>query len=195
MRLDQEDTGRQSDKALSNWTRAMYNFHEDLKSLASQFKANEQPATDQDFEAFVEEIKQYGVSNPAIPDQLEALWKIASEWHLIDDNYDVFGFNIYGPKKIVQTTKNVFGDGTLEKNGYLTMAMTPAVVQTGYTEYDYIFMNFNKQSDLFAATRHMVNNCNEDEELTKPPFANFVGYIKTYIENFKEEEVEGEEEI
>jgi hypothetical protein len=178
----------------------MYNFHEDLKSLASQFKANEQPATDQDFEAFVEEIKQYGVSNPAIPEQLEALWKIASEWHLIDDNYDVFGFNIYGPKKIVQTTKNVFGDEDIRKewvsdHGNDSCGGADWLCLAGYTEYDYIFMNFNKQSDLFAATRHMVNNCNEDEELTKPPFANFVGYIKTYIENFKEEEVEGEEEI
>ncbi|KAK9752641.1 hypothetical protein K7432_018017 [Basidiobolus ranarum] len=169
----------------------MSNVLEEMNSLASQFKANDQPATDQDFTAFVSEMSGYGVSNPAIPDHLKTLWKIASEWHLIEDNYNVFGFNIYGPKNIVQVTKNVFGDEDIRKewatdNGNESCGGTDWLCLAGYDEYNYIFMNFNKQSDLFGSTRHMVNNCNEDNDLTKPPFSNFIEYVKGHIENFKE---------
>ncbi|GAB5593433.1 hypothetical protein Unana1_08333 [Umbelopsis nana] len=160
-----------------------------LYTMLYLIKTNKQPATQQDFETFVEEIKLYGVCNPAIPDELELLWNIVSEWHIIADQYDVFGFNIHGPKKVLQTTKNVFGDEDIRKEWVSDHGKDPCgadwLCLAGYTEYDYLFMNFNRQSELFGTTRHMVNNCNEEKELTKPPLANFVEYIKTHIESFE----------
>ncbi|CAM0138160.1 hypothetical protein VKS41_001395 [Umbelopsis sp. WA50703] len=174
-------------------------FHEDLDSLSRLFAANKEPATQRDFETFVEEIKVYGVSNPAIPNELESLWKIASEWHLIADHYNVFGFNIYGPKAVVQFTKDVFGDEEVREewgsdHGEDSCGGADWLCLAGYSEFDYIFMNFNSQSKLFGATRHMVNNCDEDREFTNAPLANFVEHMITNIENYKEES-EGEEDI
>ncbi|KAG2176380.1 hypothetical protein INT43_005614 [Umbelopsis isabellina] len=167
-------------------------FSEDLNTLSRLFAANKEPATQVDFNTFLEELKQYGVHNPAIPNELESLWKIASEWHLIADHYNVFGFNIYGPKTVLQTTKNVFGEEEIRQDwasdhGEDSCGGADWLCLAGYTEFDYIFMNFNSQSKLFGATRHMVNNCNDDREFTNAPFVEFVKHIKANIEKYKED--------
>lgn len=172
-------------------------YSEDLNTLSRQFAANKEPATQRDFDTFLEEIKQYGVRNAAIPVELESMWKIASEWHLIADHYNVFGFNIYGPKTVLQTTKNVFGDDEIRQewgsdHGEDSCGDADWLCLAGYTEFDYIFMNFNSESKLYGATRHMVNNCDDDREFTNAPFAEFVRHIKMNIEKYKEDAEEDE---
>lgn len=167
-----------------------YKIEDELKVIKNKFKENKQPAIDEDFEILIKEMKTYGVKNADIPEELKVLWKISSEWHLIEDHYDVFGFNIYNPKQIIQYTKNIFGDENCKKEwseyiGKVSCADNDWLCIASYSEYDYIFMNFNRQSRFFSATRHMVNNCTEDEELTMPPFLNFLNYIKDFVKKYQ----------
>lgn len=92
-----------------------YKIEDELKVIKDNFKENKQPAIDEDFKTLIKEMQTYGVKNADIPEELKVLWKISSEWHLIEDNYDVFGFNIYNPKQIIQYTKNIFGDENCKK--------------------------------------------------------------------------------
>ena len=65
--------------------------------------------------------------------------------------------------------------------------------QTG--EYDYYFVNLCKTSRDFGATRHIVNNCCEDEQFTDAPFERFLDVVEAYAKcNTSKEAAEGETE-
>lgn len=158
-----------------------------------RFKIVGPPASNEDLDTFIKNCKSLGMTHPAIPEELESLWRIGSEWHLVEEHYNVFGFNIYNPKEIIQITGKIFGGEEIKQEWAseiqgISCADKDWLCVCGYSEYDYIFMNFDKESSLFGATRHMVNNCNTDEELTAPPASNFIAYVERYLENWNEDE-------
>lgn len=163
-----------------------------IENINKLFKECKSPCLNKDIEKLIEDLKEYGIDNPDIPDELKILWKVSSEWHLIKNHCDVFGFNIYSPKDVIQITYNIFGDESIreEWNEVGTDIFRHKclcgnkdwVCISGYSEYDYIFVNLNKDSLLFGATRHIVNNCGEDNELTDSPFEKFIDYIQNKIQ-------------
>ncbi|ORX97938.1 hypothetical protein K493DRAFT_313885 [Basidiobolus meristosporus CBS 931.73] len=177
----------------------MVNSYPPLQNLAEHFKDNSEPAQEHDFEELVKAMEQSGVSNPAIPEELKEMWKIASEWHLVNDHYNVFGFNIYRPESIVQTTLDVIGGDELrkewaEEHGKDSCGGQDWLCLAGYSEYDYIFVNFNAKSAAFGAARHMVNNQNVENEVTKAPFSNFVSYVHDNLNKFYQNVYEGQDD-
>ena len=48
------------------------------------------------------------------------------------------------------------------------------------SEYDYLFVCTDVKSPEFGGTRCIVNNCDEDNEFTSPPFDNFVKRLEAY---------------
>lgn len=161
---------------------------EKIKDIKKKFKECKESSTDEVLKKLKKDMEIYGVNHPEIPYELELLWKISSEWHLIEDHYNVFGFNIYNPKNVLKTNDEIFGNEESKKEwlkyvGEDSCGNNDWICIVGYTEYDYIFVNLNKKSCSFGATRHMVNNCTIDEKLTDPPFSNFIEYIDKYIKN------------
>ncbi|CAO3696668.1 unnamed protein product [Rhizopus microsporus] len=131
-----------------------------------RFKIVGPPASNEDLDTFIKNCKSLGMTHPAIPEELESLWRIGSEWHLVEEHYNVFGFNIYNPKEIIQITGKIFGGEEIKQE----------------------WASEIQESNLFGATRHMVNNCNIDEELTAPPASNFITYVESNLENWNEDE-------
>lgn len=161
----------------------MVSVEKTLKNINKYFKECKSPCVDKDIEILIENLKKYGINDPNIPKELKIIWKIASEWHLIEDHYNVFGFNIYNPNDIIRITNDIFGDDNcrkewLENIGKYSCGNKDWICIIGYSEYDYIFVNLNKNSPFFGSTRHIVNNCTIDEHLTDPSFTNFIDYMQ-----------------
>lgn len=164
-----------------------------IRYISKIFKECKSPCLNEDIENLINDLKKYGINNAEIPEELKILWKISSEWHLIKDHCDVFGFNIYSPEQIIEIESSncIFGDENIRKEwnkeGYdifgheCLCGDKDWVCIVAYSEYDYIFVNLNKDSSHFGFTRHMVNNTGEDDHLTDAPFENFINYIKDYI--------------
>lgn len=164
-----------------------------LREIKEKFKECSSPCANQDIEALRNYMKIVGVVHPEIPKELVSMWNLSSEWHLIHDHYDVFGFNVFGPKKLVDLTACVFGDNEIRQEweqelGPDSCAHIDWLCFASYSEYDYIFVNLNKDSTLFGATKHMVNNCNQENIATQAPFINFIDYMETRAENYREDD-------
>lgn len=162
---------------------------ENIKEIFIECKP---PCLDKDIEKLIEDLKKHGINNPDIPEELKILWNISSEWHLIEDHYNVFGFNIFSPKEIMKITNDIFGDENVRKEWLEDLGNTSCgnkdwICISSYSEYDYIFVNVNKNSNFFGGTRHVINNCTIDKKLTKPPFVNYIDYVKDFIENISDE--------
>ena len=175
------------------------NVDHQIQELAKQFKANSAPAQEHDLQKLLEDMKANNVSNPAIPKDLEKLWKVASEWHLIEDHIEVFGFNIYSPTKLIGTTLQIFGDKEIktewaQEQGDNSCAGSDWLCLAGYSEFDYVFVNLNEKSPFFGSTRHMVNNTGEEHEASKAPFSNFITYANDKCEQYFKDVAEDEEE-
>lgn len=172
-----------------------------IKNINKLFKICEPPCLDEDITELIKYLKEYRINNPGIPKELRAIWKISSEWHLFKDHNNVFGFNIYSPEKIIEIENNncIFGDESIRKkwkddHGDNSCGNKDWVCFVSYSEYDYIYINLNKDSNLFGSTRHIVNNCNEDRHLTDVPFEKFINYLNNNIgyyidENYIEEDI------
>ncbi|KAI8973750.1 hypothetical protein BDF20DRAFT_671134 [Mycotypha africana] len=164
--------------------------------LKDKFAEVYPPATDDELQSLIVNLE---ASNEGlaigIPDDLSSLWRISSEWHLIKDHYNVFGFNIYSPQQVIPVTNDIFGGSEDVRQEWVMMSGQEQescgsagwMCIASYSEYDYIFMNFNKRSRMFGTTRHMVNNTNEDNALTNPPFSNFIEYVLDFVEGYQQE--------
>ena len=48
------------------------------------------------------------------------------------------------------------------------------------SEFDYLFVSTDVESPDFGATRWIVNNCDDDNVFTSPPFDNFIERLEAY---------------
>lgn len=168
---------------------------QNIKNINKLFKECESPCLDKDIEIFIEYLKNKEINNPDVPEELKIMWKTSSEWHLIKDHYNVFGFNIHSPRQIIEleTSNCIFGNDDFRKvwkddHGNNSCGNEDWVCIVTCSEFDYIFVNLNKNSSLYGSTRYIINNCDEDKHLTDSPFSNFIDYIQKFIENINNQE-------
>ena len=159
-----------------------------LRPIAEEHGSIDPPATEADLQSLVASLRAESESRgddeglaslmvqlPAVPPAVAALWLEGRSWHFSRDHYDAFGFNIFQPSCVVQTTEQIFGDWEnraewmrTEANGELRQAGQPTVAGPGWvclaslSEYDYLFCCFDSASASFGHVRHMVNNCCEE---------------------------------
>ena len=63
------------------------------------------------------------------------------------------------------------------------------------SEYDFYFVNVRADSAQFGSTRHIVNNCYEEQKFTEPPFDNFLDVVEAYTKtNSAKVKMGGEDE-
>lgn len=128
---------------------------------------------------------------------LAALWHEAEEWHLLSaDHCDVYGFNLWSPAWLDESTEMVFNgkEGRKEwlrnhKNQVYNkkgkQSSIPSCAEDGwvcamaFSEFDYLLINLQKGSDLYGNVHHINTHtkkesacCSMDELLSH--LANFV---------------------
>ncbi|KAK3243296.1 hypothetical protein CYMTET_47036 [Cymbomonas tetramitiformis] len=168
-----------------------------VRSLKAAFLELGSPTPPEDISSLANRAAEKfpSVKKISIPIELREIWMAASEWHLSHNHCDCFGFNIFSPNEVVQVTAEIFGnDEELLKQwrkdtasagketscaheGWLCLAST--------SEYDFIFVNVDAESPFFGRTRHVVNNCCEDEDLTSGPFDEFLTRVENLIERVR----------
>eukprot|EP00931_Biecheleriopsis_adriatica_P063554 TRINITY_DN38509_c0_g1_i1.p1 TRINITY_DN38509_c0_g1~~TRINITY_DN38509_c0_g1_i1.p1 ORF type:complete len:285 (+),score=62.81 TRINITY_DN38509_c0_g1_i1:49-855(+) len=135
-----------------------------------------------------------------LPDSLTALLQIAPKWNFTKGSCDVFNCNIY---LLSPENCDIFGDeecreewksshdkdfegGSCAGKDWACIGAT--------SEYDFYFVNLCKESPLFGATRRIVNNCDEEDEFTEPPFEKFLNVVEAYAKtnSAKEPEKDGD---
>ena len=112
------------------------------------------------------------VEQPAVPPSLSSLWREGQSWHFSHGHLDVFGFNVFSPGSVKDTTVQIFGDLECRDDWLEHMRQhqpqQPSVAGPGWlciaslSEYDYLFCCFDSASAHFGRVRHMVNNCCEE---------------------------------
>lgn len=126
---------------------------------------------------------------------LRALWNEAEEWHLLStDHCDVYGFNIWPPAWLEETSDMVFGGaearkkwlikqqrvGEFRDNANWSCASDGWVCCMAFSEFDYLLVSSDKGNERFGHVHHITSNqvgkeaycCNMDELLHH--LANFV---------------------
>ena len=126
-----------------------------IENIKENFIECKPPCLDKDIEKLIEDLKEYGINNPDIPEELKILWNISSELHLIESHYNVFGFNIFSPKEILKITNDIFGDENVIGN--ISCGNKDWICISSYSEYDYIFVNVNKSSKIFYKILYIIN--------------------------------------
>jgi len=137
-----------------------------------------------------------------LPELLRNVLKMGAKWNFTKDSYDCYGCNIMvvPPAK----TTDIFGDEDcrqewLDDHGDESCAGKDWALVCVTSEYDFYFVNIRADSELYGATRHIVNNCYEEEAFTQPPFTNFLdvveAYAKTNARKVKLDEEDEDEEI
>lgn len=127
------------------------------------------------------------------PPELKALMKKGSEWHVFENHYNVYGLNLMSSRGKFLPKVNVLGDEELivewkeTFEGQRNSASDDYECFAAISEYDYLFVNINKQSKYFGEVRLVVNNCVEDTVFSPPPFSNFVkNYLYPGAKGFSE---------
>ena len=108
--------------------------------------------------------------------------RASGAWHLTRDHLTVFGFNVFAPSSRrgaapaaeFFAADDVFGDAQCAldwRDSHLHAGVNCA--HAGWrafavtSEFDYFFVNIDARSPECGATRHVVNNCFEDEPFTR----------------------------
>merc|ERR1712096_58246 len=118
-----------------------------------------------------------------VPGTLRKMLEIGAKWNFIKDSCDCFECNIIvvHPAK----TTNIFGDEELrsewiEDHGEESCAGKDWALVCVTSEYDFYFVNVRADSPKFGSTRHIVNNCYEEELFTEAPFECFLDVVEAY---------------
>eukprot|EP00092_Neocalanus_flemingeri_P060873 GFUD01073089.1.p1 GENE.GFUD01073089.1~~GFUD01073089.1.p1 ORF type:complete len:195 (+),score=39.19 GFUD01073089.1:85-669(+) len=135
----------------------------------------------------------------ALPETLQQILKIGAKWNFVKQSCDCFGCNIIvvHPEK----TTNIFGDDEcrtewLEDHGEESCAGKDWALVCVTSEFDFYFVNVRAESAQYGATRHIVNNCYEEDLFTEPPFERFLDIVEAYAKTnaakvqMKDEDVE-----
>jgi hypothetical protein len=158
-----------------------------LRSVAEQHGSVDVPATDAELQSLADSLcaedstagerdegpASLRVAQPAVPPAVAAWWRESRSWHFSRDHHDVFGFNVFDPSGVVQTTEQIFGDwenradwrrdhAVRQPAGQPSVAGPGWVCLASLSEYDYLFCCFDSASPSFGHVRHMVNNCCEE---------------------------------
>eukprot|EP00929_Paragymnodinium_shiwhaense_P076962 TRINITY_DN3960_c0_g1_i1.p1 TRINITY_DN3960_c0_g1~~TRINITY_DN3960_c0_g1_i1.p1 ORF type:complete len:201 (-),score=54.61 TRINITY_DN3960_c0_g1_i1:166-768(-) len=122
----------------------------------------------------------------ALPESLANVLKLGAKWNFQKKSCDVFGCNLY--VVLPESTTFIWGDDDCRSdwqqehgNEESTASRDWALVCVT-SEYDYFFVNVRKDSPNFGATRHIVNNCNEESPFTAAPFENFLDVVVAWTE-------------
>jgi len=123
---------------------------------------------------------------------LRALWNEAEEWHLLStDHCDVYGFNVWAPAWLQETSDMVFGGAEARKKWLIkqqrvtdktnwSCASEGWVCCMAFSEFDYLLVCSDKTNERFGHVHHITSNqvgkeaycCSMDELLHH--LANFV---------------------
>ena len=63
------------------------------------------------------------------------------------------------------------------------------------SEFDYLFVCIDLNSEFFGATRRIVNNCWEDIPFTNPPFGNFFEKVEVYVQAYEAYGVDRDDDL
>jgi hypothetical protein len=112
---------------------------------------------------------------PATPFLLKELWREGNEWHLLESgHHNVFGFNIFSIETVITLTADIFGDEEerqawaareTAKGKSHSCAELTWFAFASFSEFDYLFICSDPESDCYGKVRHIVNNCCEEYEL------------------------------
>mmetsp|Transcript_23888 Transcript_23888/g.30084 ORF Transcript_23888/g.30084 Transcript_23888/m.30084 type:complete len:226 (-) Transcript_23888:219-896(-) len=132
---------------------------------------------------------------------LAALWHEAEEWHLLaSDHCDVYGFNVWSPAWLDESTEMVFDgkDGREEwlkkhKNQVVNkkgnQSSIPSCASNGwvccmaFSEFDYLLICLNKDSPAYGHVHHI--NTHTKKESYCSSMDELLGHLANFIEEGK----------
>jgi len=144
----------------------------------------------------LEKFNEYGECVPPdptntpenIPESMAALLAVAAEWHIIKDHYNVFECNLFQEGKFLNKVE-IIGDQDLVTE-WKDDHDSPNCAEEGWecfgavSEYDYLFVCVDQSSSYYGFTRHIVNNCWEDNSLVEGHFDLFFEKLEQYAEEW-----------
>eukprot|EP00553_Chaetoceros_curvisetus_P014492 CAMPEP_0204652064 /NCGR_PEP_ID=MMETSP0718-20130828/14339_1 /ASSEMBLY_ACC=CAM_ASM_000674 /TAXON_ID=230516 /ORGANISM="Chaetoceros curvisetus" /LENGTH=283 /DNA_ID=CAMNT_0051675975 /DNA_START=105 /DNA_END=953 /DNA_ORIENTATION=- len=135
-------------------------------------------------------------NNTSLPEALQALLSVSGEWHIMRYHYGAYGCNLFHKGAFIDKM-GVFGDDkalAVWRNEH----DSPNCAEEGWecfcqvSEYDYIFVCVDKGSPHYGHTRHVVNNCFDDDSFLDGPFDIFFdlleGFADAWLKNRKADE-------
>jgi len=135
------------------------------------------------------EFLRHDASLPAgleLPASLKELLCVAAKWNFTKGSCDVFDCNIClnkpGCTEVFggEAEREEWKDGHKKDCGGESCAGEGWACICASSEYDYYFVNLRKDSPQFGATRHIVNNANEERVFTDAPFERFLDVVEAY---------------
>ena len=123
-----------------------------------------------------------------LPEPMNALLTVAGEWHIMPDHFGVFGFNLFDNGTFLNKTL-ILGDEDLVKE-WKDEHSSPNCAEEAWecfaavSEYDYLFVCVDYDSPHYGYTRHIVNNCWEDNSLLDASFDVFFEKLEMYTDEW-----------
>uniref|UniRef100_A0A7S1B4Y1 Knr4/Smi1-like domain-containing protein n=1 Tax=Corethron hystrix TaxID=216773 RepID=A0A7S1B4Y1_9STRA len=166
------------------------------------------------FEDLLEAFEAGGECSPPLPDSdvsalvapesLRRLLRHAGEWHLTRDHCGVFGLNLFsaggnGRRGPFFDKRAVFGDADLAAE-WGEEHPVPNCGREGWecfavsSEYDYLFVCVDPETERFGETRRVTNNCDEDAAFTEAPFDHFLERVAEFAAAYRRYDPEEDED-
>ena len=129
------------------------------------------------------------------PAPLKALLQVCSEWHTLPEHkhHDVFGLNLFDDGEFFDKIGIIAGDDEELMDEWKEDRDTPNCAEDGWecfgavSEYDFLFVNIDPNSEHFGKTRRIVNNCWEDEPMTNT-FHEFFDKLEAFTQQWNEDQ-------
>lgn len=143
------------------------------------------------FEKFGESDKPGRHEKITLPKELNEMINASVAWHSQEGSMDVEGLNLW-----IRNTKHqrdqekiqIFGDKDLleeqKKDKVSVCAKDQWTVLGATSESDYLFVNTDRSSKDFGATRLLLIEIPEDHLLTPAPFDNFLKAVEAWMEKW-----------
>mmetsp|Transcript_42319 Transcript_42319/g.79260 ORF Transcript_42319/g.79260 Transcript_42319/m.79260 type:complete len:318 (+) Transcript_42319:62-1015(+) len=153
------------------------------------------------------QFKQFGeVGKPTpeskipadLPPELREMFLAASQWSVQKNSCGVFGLNFFEKGSFIEKVQ-LFGDEDLladwaKEHKEPNVATDDWECIAAVSEFDFIFVNVNKSSKNWGATRIITNNCFEDKPLCPAPFSKFLDKVDKFVQKYlKHRETEGDD--
>jgi hypothetical protein len=133
------------------------------------------------------------MTNANLPEALQALLSVSGEWHIHLHHYGAYGCNLF-KKGAFFDKMGVVGRGSDE---YLADWRndhdSPNCAEDGWecfcriSEYDFIFVCVDAGSPYYGYTRHLVDNCCEDDPFLDGPFDVFFEFLEGFADAWLED--------
>mmetsp|Transcript_55213 Transcript_55213/g.147855 ORF Transcript_55213/g.147855 Transcript_55213/m.147855 type:complete len:203 (-) Transcript_55213:98-706(-) len=118
-----------------------------------------------------------------MPAPLRSMLKLGAKWNFTKGSCDVFVCNVYA---VAPADTEIFGDDDLraewskDHGGEESCAGKDWALVCVTSEFHFYFVNLRTDSPNFGSTRHIVNNCDEEDAFTSPPFERFLDVIEAW---------------